>query len=110
MVNDFRSGAGAPNRDKNGQIQAVRRRLISNPKYQHVNINVDDDFQEAQNQAKNLGLINFKRGNSPVRITDNNNNNNNNNNFYEKPYLQNISAPNLPNYNLNNTNNIKHNY
>lgn len=52
---------------------AIRKRLISDPKYQHVNINVDDDYEEVQNQGKNLGLINFKKNgaNSPVRINSN---------------------------------------
>ncbi len=61
---------------------AIRKRLISDPKYQHVNINVDDDYEEVQNQGKNLGLINFKKGgsNSPVKI------NNNNNAHYDQGY------------------------
>ena len=39
-----RGGAGAPNRDKDGNILTNQTRLISDPKYQHYNIVVNDDY------------------------------------------------------------------
>lgn len=47
-----RGGAGAPNRDKNGNVITNRRRLISDPKYQHYNIQYNDDYDEVWNSSK----------------------------------------------------------
>ena len=55
-----RGGGGAPIRDKNGQIVTSRRALISDPKYNLMNINVDDDYNEVWNKEKKYGLMNFK--------------------------------------------------
>ena len=63
MVNSFpfgRGGGGAPIRDKNGQIVATRRALISDPKYNLVSINVDDDYNDVWGKDKRFGLVNFK--------------------------------------------------
>ena len=45
-----RGGGGAPNRDKSGNINANRRGLISNPKYNFASINVDDDYDDVWNK------------------------------------------------------------
>ena len=97
---------------------AVRTRLISDPKYQHVNINVDDDFEEAHHQGKNIGLINFKKAspNSPVKINYNNANphinysnmNTNNNldpiNYNNKNNMNSLTYPQYNNQNIPNNN------
>ena len=85
---------------------AIRKRLISDPKYQHVNINVDDDYEEAHNQGKNLGLINFKRisPKSPVKIP--NNNSNINYNYNNMNSNGNLPLTNFNNMNQNNMNNM----
>lgn len=53
-----RGGAGAPNRDKEGNIITTRRRLISDPKYQHYNIYVNDDYNDVWNLPK-PGVMRF---------------------------------------------------
>lgn len=69
MINSFpfgRGGGGAPIRDKNGNIVATRRALISDPKYNLISINVDDDFHDVWDKDKRYGLVNFK--NRPMNI------------------------------------------
>lgn len=55
-----RGGGGAPIRDKNGSIIATRRALISDPKYNLMSINVDDDYEDVWGKDKKIGMINFK--------------------------------------------------
>ena len=43
-----RGGAGAPNRDLQGNILATRQNLISNPKYQHLDMTIKDDYYEVK--------------------------------------------------------------
>ena len=97
MINSFpfgRGGGGAPIRDKNGNIVATRRALISDPKYNLISINVDDDFHDVWDKDKRYGLVNFK--NRPMNIE-------NFKNEYSN-YLNDKYGPN-PNRNMNNYNN-----
>ena len=130
MINSFpfgRGGGGAPVRDKNGNIVAVRRNLISDPKYNLVQINVDDDYYDVWGRDKTYGIINFKNENvyggfvnnfaRSLSATRNNNlynnsnnisNNNNNNNFnygLSRNYSFNQSLRNNNNNNFNVNNN-----
>ena len=84
-----RGGGGAPNRDKNGNIITNRRRLISDPKYQHVSINVDDDYYEVWNQQK-PGITRFT--NSPDKKNSNTTLNNSNNINYPQTDLTKIGG------------------
>ena len=130
MINSFpfgRGGGGAPVRDKNGNVVAVRRNLISDPKYNLVQINVDDDYYDVWGRDKTYGIINFKNENvyggfvnnfaRSLSATRNNNlynnrnnisNNNNNNNFnygLSRNYSFNQSLRNNNNNNFNVNNN-----
>jgi hypothetical protein len=63
----FRGGGGAPLRDKNGQILTSRKALISDMKYQHFNVNVDDDYHEVWNKGRGkAGLTNFINKNEQI--------------------------------------------
>ena len=55
-----RGGGGAPVRDKNGSVIATRRALISDPKYNLVQINVDDDYYDVWGRNKKFGLVTNK--------------------------------------------------
>ena len=61
-----RGGGGAPNRNKKGDVQAFRRNLISDMRYNQSDINVDDDFDEVRRTKKNY---NFKNDN--ININNN---------------------------------------
>ncbi len=56
-----RGGAGAPIRDRNGQVQTTRKALISDPKYQHVALNIEDDYEDTNKTSKMYGLVNYNR-------------------------------------------------
>ena len=84
-----RGGGGAPNRNKKGDVQAFRRNLISDMRYNQSDINVDDDFDEVRRTKKNY---NFKNDN----ININNNINDNKYNPLQK------SFSNFNNYKINN--------
>ena len=58
-----RGGGGAPVRDKNGSVVATRRALISDPKYNLVQINVDDDYYDVWGRDKKFGLVINKNNN-----------------------------------------------
>ena len=104
MINCFpfgRGGGGAPIRDKNGNIVTMRKDLISDSKYNLMQLNVDDDYNEVWGKNKNYGLINFKNENGYNGFVNNfsrsmsarNNNFNlynnemNNNNYDNDQYL-----------------------
>ena len=53
-----RGGGGAPNRNKKGDVQAFRRNLISDMRYNQSDINVDDDFDEVRRTRKNYNIKN----------------------------------------------------
>ena len=50
-----RGGGGAPIRDKSGNIVTSRRALISDPKYNLAQINVDDDYYDVWDKEKRIG-------------------------------------------------------
>lgn len=117
-----RSGAGAPNRDREGNILTNRRRLISDPKYQHFNINVNDDYDEVWNNKK-PGILRFinspdKSGKKQSNDQHNNQNNetnfpdNNQNNqqFYNRINLNQHNNPYNVETNRNNFNNNNNSY
>ena len=88
MVNSFpfgRGGGGAPIRDKNGNIVATRRALISDPKYNLASINVDDDYYDVWGKDKRFGLVNFK--NKTLNMQNFNFMNQNNPNNFNDPNL-----------------------
>ena len=58
-----RGGGGAPIRDKSGNIITNRRALISDPKYNLAQINVDDDYYEVWDKEKRIGRY-YKNNNS----------------------------------------------
>ncbi len=63
MINSYpfgRGGAGAPIRDKNGNVVAALRNLVTDPKYNLVQINVDDDYYDVWDKDKRYGLVNFR--------------------------------------------------
>ena len=117
-----RGGGGAPIRDKNGSIVTSRRGLISNPKYNLMQINVDDDYNEVWDKGIKYGLLNYKNtlnrnnSNNGMNVNSNfsqtmgyNNNNNNNgqygNNFLANTAQRSLSARIYGNNNNNNMNN-----
>jgi hypothetical protein len=62
-----RGGAGAPIRDKQGNVVTSRKGLISDPKYHHFSINVDDDYEDVmKNSGKQYGMVNFANKNNQV--------------------------------------------
>ena len=109
-----RGGGGAPIRDKSGNIITNRRALISDPKYNLAQINVDDDYYEVWDKEKRIGRYYRNNGNN----NNNFNNNqqlsntaqnfggmdmNNNQNFYDPQ--QNVGRPYSTNPRLMNNNN-----
>lgn len=65
-----------------------RRALISDPKYQHFSINVDDDYHDVWNQKKQYGQINFVgKENGPFNKTYNESNNSFNNGNFNPPLV-----------------------
>ena len=63
MINSYpfgRGGAGAPIRDKNGNVVAALRNLVTDPKYNLIQINVDDDYYDVWDKDKRYGLVNFR--------------------------------------------------
>ena len=88
-----RAGGGAPIRNKKGEVVALRRNLISDKKYNHSSINVDDDYDEVwgkikknnKNDNKNDNINNkfspMQRTYSTININRTNNMNNTNNRF-----------------------------
>ena len=127
-----RGGGGAPIRDKSGNIVTNRRALISDPKYNLAQINVDDDYYDVWDKEKRIGRFyrnnnsnNQQLGNTGQNFGGMNLNNNqggyNNQNFdgYEqRPYSTNPRIMNNNNYNngqmMNNNypidNNMNNNY
>ena len=87
-----RGGGGAPIRDKSGNIITNRRALISDPKYNLAQINVDDDYYEVWDKEKRIGR--YYR-----------NNGNNNNNFNNNQQLSN-TAQNFGGIDMNNNQNV----
>ena len=65
-----RGGGGAPIRDKSGNIITNRRALISDPKYNLAQINVDDDYYEVWDKEKRIGR--YYRNNSQMDVNKNN--------------------------------------
>lgn len=43
-----------------------RKALISDPKYQHFSINVDDDYNDVWSKNKQYGLVNFVNKNNQI--------------------------------------------
>ena len=70
-----RGGGGAPIRDKSGNIVTNRRALISDPKYNLAQINVDDDYYDVWDKEKRIGRY-YKNSS---QYNENNNNLGNNN-------------------------------
>ena len=109
-----RGGGGAPIRDKSGNIITNRRALISDPKYNLAQINVDDDYYEVWDKEKRIGR--YYRNNSQLNGNNNYNNQplsntaqnfggmnmNNNQNFYDPQ--QNDGRPYSTNPRMNNNN------
>ena len=101
MINSFpfgRGGGGAPIRDKSGNIITTRRALISDPKYNLMQINVDDDYNDVWGKDKTYGLVNFK--NRTIKM-DNYYNENNNNNINEVNEIYVNNGQNIINNNNN---------
>ena len=97
MVNYFpfgRGGGGAPIRNKNGNVVTMRKDLISDLRYNLMQLNVDDDYNEVWGRNKNDGLINFKNENTYNGFVNN--------------FSRSMSARNNNNFNLSN-NEIYHN-
>ena len=65
-----RGGGGAPIRDKSGNIITNRRALISDPKYNLAQINVDDDYYEVWDKEKRIGR--YYRNSSQMDVNKNN--------------------------------------
>ena len=126
-----RGGGGAPIRDKSGNIVTNRRALISDPKYNLAQINVDDDYYDVWDKEKRIGRFysnnnnNQQLGNTAQNFGGMNINNNqggyNNQNFdgfEQRPYSTNPRIMNNNNYNngqtMNNYNpqnfNMNNNY
>ena len=84
-----RGGGGAPIRDKSGNIVTNRRALISDPKYNLAQINVDDDYYEVWDKEKRIG-----------RYYKNNSQFDGNNNFNNQPLSN--TAQNFGGMNMNN--------
>ena len=91
-----RGGGGAPIRDKSGNIVTNRRALISDPKYNLAQINVDDDYYDVWDKEKRIGR--YYRNNAQM---NGNNNNNYNNNYNNHQQLSN-TAQNFGGINMNN--------
>ena len=88
-----RGGGGAPIRDKSGNIVTNRRALISDPKYNLAQINVDDDYYDVWDKEKRIGR--YYRNNA--QMNGNNNNNYNNNNQQLSNTAQNFGGMNMNN-------------
>ena len=88
-----RGGGGAPIRDKSGNIVTNRRALISDPKYNLAQINVDDDYYDVWDKEKRIGR--YYRNNA--QMNGNNNNNYNNNNQQLSNTAQNFGGINMNN-------------
>lgn len=88
-----KGGAGAPRRDKFGNIITNRKALVSDPKYQHYTINVDDDYNDVWKKEKQYGLINFVNKNNQAM-----------NDLAYQPYQRSQSSHNLYNPSYNNFN------
>ena len=95
-----RGGGGAPIRDKSGNIVTNRRALISDPKYNLAQINVDDDYYDVWDKEKRIGR--YYRNGSQNNINNNNYNNNYNNNMNQQ--LSN-TGQNFGGMNMNNNQN-----
>ena len=115
-----RGGGGAPIRDKSGNIITTRRALISDPKYNLAQINVDDDYYDVWDKEKRIGR--YYRSGSQTNINNNNMNqplsnttqNYPNQNYFDnqnvgRPYSTNPRVLNTNNYN-NNTGQMMNNY
>ena len=128
MINSYpfgRGGAGAPIRDKNGNVVAALRNLVTDPKYNLVQINVDDDYYDVWDKDKRYGLVNFRNkgydgfiNNLSKSMNFNRVNNNRSDYFLQSLNQNNINRPlstnqnksffNTINGNLNN--NLKSNF
>ena len=105
-----KGGGGAPIRDKSGNLVTYRRNLISDPKYNHSSINVDDDYDEIWGKEK----VNRK---SNINEYQNQNNINNFNGINDENTIRPFSTNpqiksnnfNLDNYQNNNFNSIRNN-
>ena len=123
-----RGGGGAPIRDKSGNIVTSRRALISDPKYNLAQINVDDDYYDFWDKEKRIGRYyknnsqyngnnNFGNNNIPLNNTAQNfgGMNNNQGQFddpnYGRPYSTNprLMNNNYPQQDYNNMNNYQNN-
>ena len=123
-----RGGGGAPIRDKSGNIVTSRRALISDPKYNLAQINVDDDYYDVWDKEKRIGRYyknnsqyngnnNFGNNNIPLNNTAQNfgGMNNNQGQFddpnYGRPYSTNprLMNNNYPQQDYNNMNNYQNN-
>ena len=123
-----RGGGGAPIRDKSGNIVTSRRALISDPKYNLAQINVDDDYYDVWDKEKRIGRYyknnsqyngnnNFGNNNIPLNNTALNfgGMNNNQGQFddpnYGRPYSTNprLMNNNYPQQDYNNMNNYQNN-
>ena len=123
-----RGGGGAPIRDKSGNIVTSRRALISDPKYNLAQINVDDDYYDVWDKEKRIGRYyknnsqyngnnNFGNNNIPLNNTAQNfgEMNNNQGQFddpnYGRPYSTNprLMNNNYPQQDYNNMNNYQNN-
>ena len=112
-----RGGGGAPIRDKSGNIVTNRRALISDPKYNLAQINVDDDYYEVWDKEKRIGRyyrnnFNNQQLNNTAQnfggMDYNNNQGNYNQNLYNDQ--QNIGRPYSTNPRIMNNNNNFNNY
>ena len=90
-----RGGGGAPIRDKSGNIITNRRALISDPKYNLAQINVDDDYYEVWDKEKRIGR--YYRNSSQINGNKNNFNGQQLNNT-----AQNFGGMNMNNQGVNN--------
>ena len=90
-----RGGGGAPIRDKSGNIITNRRALISDPKYNLAQINVDDDYYEVWDKEKRIGR--YYRNSSQI-----DGNKNNFNGQQLNSTAQNFGGMNMNNQGVNN--------
>ena len=79
---------GHYNWNKKGDVQAFRRNLISDMRYNQSDINIDDDFDEVRGTIKNY---NIKNDNNKINNDMNRNINYNINNNRDNPIQKSFS-------------------
>ena len=96
-----RGGGGAPIRDKNGFVVAARRAFISNPKYNLMQLNVEDDYYDVWDKGAFKNKLTRQNSNNMNTISYDGSYNSNN--VFINTAQRSLSQKVLGNY--NNTNN-----